>query len=290
MGKVIIIVWKWNFNNKKINKYFASNNISNFNIEIDDCNKLIGFTQHGKDILDLSDENKNKIKYKKDYSKFKNRYTEDDIIMAYKDALKNKDEVLLLLHENENESGSEIVEKIWQNLENNRIKGLTVDKYGGGKDERIYGVLLTSNSYTLVHDPDKEAKELKEDFKQVWKNFSKSIKEKIYEQLKTEFIKLWLPIAIDMQGLYEVKEKQEDNNKFEKYLGEIKNTYEDHFKRINNFHKENEEYFKSIFDIEEVKWNIIDDKGILKYYQKFPEIFEVALKKFDEKIKEEHKK
>lgn len=273
MGQVIIVVWGWYFRKDKIKEYFSKNDISKFCINIDENKnkKLIGFTRRGEN--------------KEGYKGYKTKYTESDIIKEYNYALKKKNKVLLLLHENENKSGRKIVTGIKENLDKNPIKGLTIDTFGGGNNKdniEIYEVLLTSSGYNLV--PNNE-EELKNAFDKVWQNFSISKIVKNYEQLKTEFIKLWLPIAIDMQGLYEVKEKQKDKDRFDEYLGKINNSYKKHFKQINSFHKENEEYFQDIFDIKEVSEYIIDNKGFLTYYPEFPKIFEDALKKFDKKIK-----
>jgi len=270
-NRAIIVVWKWNLEGEKFCDFIGTGNSSEFEIEVEasDDKKFIGFTKANQ-IFNKGEP-------------YTPEYSEQNIEDKCNFLLTKDYKILLLLHKGDPDNFIESNAMV----ENLNDKNIIIDFFSGGNGS-IYENIINSKKTCFREDAINNPEVLstieikKEKFDKVWEYYKK----KVLQKKKTEFIKLWLPIAIDMQGLYEVKEKQKNINKYEEYLGEIKNSYKDHFKKINNFHKENEEYFKGIFDIKEVKGNIIDDKGILKYYPGFSKIFEDTLKKFDEKITE----
>jgi len=257
MANVIIIIWKWD-RDDDYTKIFLSEGENNFTIELDQGNKLIGFTNEGS--------NKN--------------YSIDVITDTYNAELVKHNKVLLLLHSNENDKGLKVVDDIKTAIDTNSKEGLTIRNFGNSEDNRIYGVIITKSGYNFT---DYFRKKPDETFNECWNNYDISKKVTDLKNMKTDFIKLWLPIAIDMTGLNEVK----DDRKSKEYLDEINKSYDT--KEMRKWIDKNMNQFP---EWKKVKKNIFEQLNELQiiHYSEFPKIFENTVNDFDNMIENEQKK
>lgn len=218
----MIIVWRWksciydkyndSVSENKIYKLLKSKN--NFEVDAGIDRKIIGYTK-------INDAYFYKKKLKtitpKDYSLEK---IEESAIKLSKE---EDSKVLVLFHSGypdnirENQHSSD--------FKNNKNKNLKYSFFSG-EDRIIYNNLLDENRSDLRNDAlenpnDKNKIKIKKDkFESVWNYYYVGL-----EQKKNDLIKLWLPLAIDIQGLSEVFQKREQD-KAKKYWGEIKGSTE----------------------------------------------------------------
>jgi len=217
-NRVIIVVWKWNVGWRKdsINgiyritegefcDFIGKDACFSVTVDFKGCD-FIGYTKNNK-YFDTSVDTSVKLE--------KPEYKINEIEEKCKKLANSGKQVLLLLHggnpDNFNKN-SDIYKKLVKE------RNIVVDIFIGSGP--IYKYLLNPNdTYFLIdaleHPTYKEKIKIrKENFNNVWNYYYLGL-----EQKKNDLIKLWLPLAIDIQGLSEVKKSN-----FPEYLKDICNS------------------------------------------------------------------
>lgn len=228
----MIIIWRWKsccifgseFRPNKIYELLSKNNY--FNLSASNNNVIHGFTK----------ENEYAEKKEKVIIAEKSSY---DLKKIEKKAFELSDEegnqVLVLFHS----ATPDKINKLSDEFENKKKGNLKSFPFSGSRRENIYDELIDGGD---KGDFKKEALETKneqlkvkqENFINVWNQYygqeekespaGKTEKKKTLEQKKNELVKLWLPLAIDIQGLSEV-----NLGKREDYFSEIIDYYSEKY-------------------------------------------------------------
>jgi len=276
MKKYLIVVWKWTLNwivnegqkildnNSAFIDFIGQGSKFEVKVEsggnIEDELKFIGFTKSNS------------------YDNSKS-YTSSDITTECNNIFKNEEnQILLLLHSNEPDRFNE--------KEKNEIlrgfagKKLKARLFFGGTGKVYEKLIDESQTYFLknaINNPkNKDSFSIKRaNFLEVWDWYWNKLE---LENLKRDIINLWLPLAIDIQGLSEVEESRRQN-----YLKEIFNELDknDYVKNLSDGWEE----VKKILLPDDDKKEVLDKKYQLAPDEKkkvsFPvEITAENLKKF----------
>jgi hypothetical protein len=138
--------------------------------------------------------------------------------------LENCDNALILLHKN---APNKNVKP--DNCGVAKNEKFRIEPFGGGSGPVYYnnGGLLNANAKKL-HKNCMDNDEINKDmFDFVWDWYWNILP---VEEVKKKLINLWLPLAIDMQGLKEISEDPEKKRNAEAYFREIKDEYENEIK------------------------------------------------------------
>jgi len=217
-NRIMIVVWKWSLqwtkDRHKIIKGWKFcdfiGKISQFPVKVEYENYIfIGFTKH----------NTVYTKNNGNYSSTKPEYNVKEIVKKCNCLLKeNSNKILLLLHSGKPDKLSEEMDE-FEDLKGK--KNIVINSFKAGYGS-IYKNIIDGNKTYFLEDAieDQDSEEIiiikKECFEKVWNDYHYIN----LNQKKNRLIKLWLPLAIDIQGLSEYKGEER-----EKYFDEVSESY-----------------------------------------------------------------
>jgi len=272
--KSIIVVWKWKlvWNNEDDSWCFHENNISN--------NDFIKPFDKNKKYFNVSIENDSKEEYKfygftknHSYPEDPNKrdsqiiefdYQDNDIKKLVEKLKKDNNQILVLLHAGypDNYNVGENLYEHLQELDNVKVFIFSGNDYWEVNGQQYpYQILL--NLYQsdfdinaiVINEEKKSLKIRKENIEKIWKYFYINDAENKYlNKKKNELIKLWLPLAVDLQGLSEFDNDQES---YKNYKKEVEKAWDE--EKICDLFKEHTKI------VEEIEDKIGDNK--LKKYK-----------------------